>query len=78
MISKNKVKPLLNNISARLWDGRAVILTGAGFSQNAKPLTNKARKFPMWNDLGDIFYESIYCEKNDNRYSNVLKLGDEV
>ncbi|ELY4757268.1 SIR2 family protein, partial [Cronobacter sakazakii] len=32
----------------------------------------------MWNDLGDIFYESVYCKKNDNRYSNVLKLGDEV
>lgn len=78
MINKNKIKPLLNNISTRLWDGRAAILIGAGFSRNAKPLTNKARKFPMWNDLGDIFYESVYCEKNDNRYSNVLKLGDEV
>ncbi|WP_272567501.1 anti-phage defense-associated sirtuin Dsr2 [Providencia sp. PROV255] len=74
----NKIKPLLNNISARLWDGRAAILIGAGFSRNATPLTNKARKFPMWNDLGDIFYESVYCEKNSNKYSNVLKLGDEV
>ena len=32
MINKNKIKPLLNNISARLWDGRAAILIGAGFS----------------------------------------------
>jgi len=78
MINKNKIKPLLNNISARLWDGRAAILIGAGFSRNAKPLTSKARKFPMWNDLGDIFYESVYCEKNVDKYSNVLKLGDEV
>lgn len=78
MTNKNKIKPLLNNISARLWDGRAAILIGAGFSRNAKPLTSKARKFPMWNDLGDIFYESVYCEKNNDRYSNVLKLGDEV
>lgn len=78
MTNKKKIKPLLNNISSRLWDGRAAILIGAGFSRNAKPLTNKARQFPMWNDLGDIFYENIYCEKNLNKYSNVLKLGDEV
>ncbi|MFV8841641.1 anti-phage defense-associated sirtuin Dsr2 [Enterobacter hormaechei] len=78
MKNNNKIKPLLNNISSRLWDGRAAVLIGAGFSRNAKPLTNKARKFPMWNDLGDIFYENIYCEKNVNKYSNVLKLGDEV
>ncbi|MEP8538980.1 SIR2 family protein [Enterobacter asburiae] len=78
MVNKNKIKPLLNNISSRLWEGRAAILVGAGFSRNAKALTDKARKFPMWNDLGDIFYESVYCEKNSHRYSNVLKLGDEV
>lgn len=78
MTNKNKIKPLLNNISSRLWDGRAAILIGAGFSRNAKPLTGKARKFPMWNDLGDVFYENVYCEKNKNKYSNVLKLGDEV
>lgn len=75
---KNKIKPLLNNISSRLWDGRAAILIGSGFSRNAKPLTSKARKFPMWNDLGDIFYKNVYCEENKNKYSNVLKLGDEV
>ncbi|QIP90663.1 anti-phage defense-associated sirtuin Dsr2 [Serratia fonticola] len=76
--NRKKIIPLLNDIASRLWDGHAAVLVGAGFSRNAKPTSNKARKFPMWNDLGDLFYEKVYCESNLNRYSNVLKLGDEV
>ncbi|GKV95854.1 SIR2 family protein [Pectobacterium aroidearum] len=75
---KKRIIPLLNDIASRLWDGHAAVLVGAGFSRNAKPTSNRARSFPMWNDFGDIFYEKIYCEKNTSRYSNVLKLGDEV
>lgn len=78
MSNKSKIIPLLKNISSRLWEGHAAVLVGAGFSRNAQPLSSSSRKFPMWNDLGDLFYEKVYCEKNTNKYSNVLKLGDEV
>lgn len=78
MPNRNKIIPLLKNIASRLWEGHASVLVGAGFSRNAKALSSKSRKFPMWTDLGDIFYEKVYCEENNNRYSNVLKLGDEV
>ncbi|WP_370461793.1 SIR2 family protein [Rahnella sp. RcJ3] len=78
MPNRNKIIPLLKNIASRLWEGHASVLVGAGFSRNAKALSSKSRKFPMWTDLGDVFYEKVYCEKNTNRYSNVLKLGDEV
>lgn len=75
---QRKVIPLLKDISSRLWDGRAAVLVGSGFSRNAQPTSSSSRKFPMWNDLGDLFYEKIYCEKNSGKYSNVLKLADEV
>lgn len=78
MSNKSKIIPLLRNIASRLWEGHAAVLIGAGFSRNAKPLSGTSRKFPMWNDLGDIFYEKVYCEKNTYKYGNVLKLGDEV
>ncbi|MCS2149325.1 anti-phage defense-associated sirtuin Dsr2 [Scandinavium manionii] len=78
MSNKSKIIPLLKNIASRLWEGHAAVLVGAGFSRNAKPLSGTSRRFPMWNDLGDLFYEKVYCEKNTSKYSNVLKLGDEV
>lgn len=78
MSNNSKIIPLLKNIASRLWEGHAAVLVGAGFSRNAQPLSGASRPFPMWNDLGDIFYEKVYCEKNINKYSNVLKLGDEV
>lgn len=78
MSNKSKIVPLLKNIASRLWEGHAAVLVGAGFSRNARPLSSASRPFPMWNDLGDIFYGKVYCDKNINKYSNVLKLGDEV
>lgn len=78
MSNNSKIIPLLKNIASRLWEGHAAVLVGAGFSRNAQPLSGASRPFPMWNDLGDIFYEKVYCDKNINKYSNVLKLGDEV
>ncbi|HFI7048784.1 TPA: anti-phage defense-associated sirtuin Dsr2 [Escherichia coli] len=78
MSSNSKIIPLLKNIASRLWEGHAAVLVGAGFSRNAQPLSGTSRPFPMWNDLGDIFYEKVYCHENINKYSNVLKLGDEV
>ncbi|WP_308381669.1 SIR2 family NAD-dependent protein deacylase, partial [Serratia marcescens] len=78
MSNNSKIIPLLKNIASRLWEGHAAVLVGAGFSRNAQPLSGASRPFPMWNDLGDIFYEKVYCDKNISKYSNVLKLGDEV
>lgn len=78
MSNNSKIIPLLKNIASRLWEGHAAVLVGAGFSRNAQPLSGASRPFPMWNDLGDIFYEKVYCNQNINKYSNVLKLGDEV
>jgi len=75
---QRRVVPLLKEIASRLWDGRAAVLIGAGFSRNAQPTSSNSRKFPMWNDLGDLFHDKIYSEKNNNNYSNVLKLADEV
>ncbi|MGC1052109.1 SIR2 family protein [Pantoea agglomerans] len=75
---KEKIIPLLKYISERLWEGRAAVLVGAGFSKNAKPAKSNARPFPMWNELGDLFYKKVYCKDNEYKYSNVLKLADEV
>lgn len=63
MSNKSKIIPLLRNIASRLWEGHAAVLIGAGFSRNAKPLSGTSRKFPMWNDLGDIFFMKRYIAK---------------
>lgn len=69
------IRPYLNEIAERLWDGRAAVMVGAGFSKNASP------GFPDWNQLGDLFYEKAHGvtpEPSRQKYLNVLRLADEL
>lgn len=71
----DSIRPYLDEISERLWNGRATVMIGAGFSKNAGP------QFPDWNQLGDLFYEKAYGHKPDSKkdkYLNVLHLAEEV
>jgi hypothetical protein len=71
----DNIRPYLNEIGERLWNGRAVVMVGAGFSKNAGP------DFPDWNQLGDIFCSKLYGDELDPRgqkYMDVLQLAEEV
>ena len=77
----DQVRLYLDEIADCLWSGNAVVMVGAGFSRNAKPVSSTTATFPSWQELGDIFFEKLYgsCPSQSNaRYLNVLKLADQV
>ena len=47
------LKVYLDEIATRLWDRRAAVMVGAGFSRNAD------EAFPTWNQLGDVLMEKL-------------------
>lgn len=77
----SSIKPYLDEIAQCLSDRNASIMVGAGFSMNAKPVFENAKKFPSWQDLGNIFYEKARGEKiSEAKYNffDPLKLAYEV
>ncbi len=69
------IRPYLNEIANGIWNGRAAVMVGAGFSKNAE------EKFPDWSQLGDLFYEAAYGQKPESgrqKYLDILKLAEEV
>jgi hypothetical protein len=74
------VLPYLYEISERLQTGHASVMVGAGFSKNAES-GNSEKKFPSWNELGDIFYDKLHgdcLDKKEKVYLDPLKLAGEV
>ncbi len=70
----------LNIIAEHLWNGRASLLVGAGFSKNAHVLPD-GHMPPDWDELGDLFLEKSRKRKihpKDRNYANVLRLAEEV
>ena len=77
----NQVKPYLDEIAHRLWSNNAVVMVGAGFSQNAKSVNPTSNSFPSWKELGDKFYEKLHGHTpsgDDGKYLNLLKLAEQV
>ena len=80
MISKSN-KEFLDIIADRLFTNHAAIMIGAGFSKNAISNSSMSKKFPDWNELGNIFYTELYGSEATSpkkEYLNVLKLAEEV
>lgn len=77
----SSIKPYLDEIAQCLSDRNASIMVGAGFSMNAKPTFENAKKFPSWQDLGNAFFEKVRGEDIRNAKYNFfdpLKLAYEV
>lgn len=75
------IRPYLEEISQCLWSKNASIMIGAGFSMNASPIFENAKKFPSWQDLGNIFYRKVRGEDIKGALYNFydpLKLAYEV
>lgn len=56
------IRPYLEEIAQCLWSKNASIMIGAGFSMNAKPMFENAKRFPNWQDLGNVFYKKVRGE----------------
>ena len=76
----NETERYLGQIAERLNSGNASVMVGAGFSKNAKKNNPSQKDFPGWDELGDIFLKIVKCQEsgNDQRYSNVPDLADQV
>jgi hypothetical protein len=76
----NDIAPYLNEIANHLWLNHASVMIGSGFSKNAIKTNTDVKDFPLWNDLGDIFFEKLYNKKpgKNQKYLDVLKLAGEI
>ncbi len=77
----SSIRPYLDEIAQCLWSKNASIMIGAGFSMNAKAMFDNAKRFPSWQDLGNVFYKKVRGEEiKDAKYNffDPLKLAYEV
>jgi len=49
----------IQHIRSKLWQGRASILVGAGFSRNADKMPGTTNEYPLWSDLNKPFVEAL-------------------
>jgi hypothetical protein len=58
----------IEQLRKRLWSGReygqAAVMVGAGFSRNAEQLSSSTPRFPLWRELAEIMYGSLYPANN--------------
>jgi len=46
--------------------GRAAVMIGSGFSRNADKISKRTSPFPLWDDLGEIFFQSLYPKSSSS------------
>ncbi|MEP4102170.1 hypothetical protein, partial [Paraglaciecola sp.] len=69
------IRPQLEQISQRLWNNKAVVMVGAGFSKNA------SAAYPDWGQLGDKLYKLAHGKVpngEDKAYLSLLKVAQEA
>lgn len=70
----------ITDVAKALTDNHAALMVGAGFSKNAEKLLTTDKKFLNWNELSDLFYDSIHGEYPGpgKEYRSSLRLAQEV
>lgn len=70
----------IGEIAEALSDKHAALMVGAGFSKNAEKISVTDKRFLNWNELSDLFYETIYGkdEGPGKEYNSSLRLAQEV
>ena len=70
-MSKRNTLPDQNHIEQirkRLWCdrefGQAAIMVGAGFSRNAKKISEKTDRFPLWPELAEFMFNTLYPQES--------------
>lgn len=70
----------IREIAEALSENHAALMVGAGFSKNAEKVSITDKKFLNWNELSDLFYETVYGkdEGPGKQYNSSLRLAQEV
>ena len=72
----NDVKNLIRHLADQIWLGRATLMVGAGFSQNADAISSSSPKMPTWQQLaGKFIIDSV--DKDDSKFKSPLVLAQE-
>lgn len=76
---------ILKVIAHKLYEGRAAVLVGAGFSRNADKSDPTAPDFPIWRDLSNAFYKVLYGKNigedqkfDEDKSINPMELAEQV
>jgi len=79
-MENNTTEGYLKHISDSLKNGKAAVLIGAGFSKNAEKSIQSAPDFPLWNDLGNAFYNKLYPNDSEKKYNytNPQDLAEQI
>ena len=65
----------IREIAEALSENHAALMVGAGFSKNAEKVSITDKKFLNWNELSDLFYETVYG-KEGPAHPEVLLLNE--
>ncbi len=70
----------IKEIAEALSENHAALMVGAGFSKNAEKIAVTEKKFLNWNELSDMFYETVYGQHGGpgKEYNSSLRLAQEV
>lgn len=69
----------INEIAEAMSANHAAVMIGAGFSKNADKISSTDRWFKNWNELSDVFYETVYGNAGPGKeYNSSLRLAQEV
>lgn len=69
----------IKEIATAMSANHAAVMVGAGFSKNADKISSTDKWFKNWNELADMFYDTIYDSNDHNKdYSSPLRLAQEV
>ncbi len=69
----------IREIAEALSANHAAVMIGAGFSKNADKISSTDKWFKNWNELSDMFYDTIYGDGGPGKeYNSSLRLAQEV
>lgn len=68
----------IEQIRKALWQGRASVMVGSGFSLNATPVHGATRPFPLWRHLVDRLWQELHGRpRTPNDAVDPLRLAEE-
>ena len=69
----------IKEIAEAMSANHAAVMIGAGFSKNADKISSTDKWFKNWNELSDMFYETVYGNAGPGKeYNSSLRLAQEV
>lgn len=69
----------IKEIAEAMSANHAAVMIGAGFSKNADKISSTDKWFKNWNELSDMFYETVYGNAGSGKeYNSSLRLAQEV